>query len=153
MGFIRILTMNRQDDAEEVFQNTCMILWQKFSQYDPSGDFAAWACRIAHYETLKHREAMGRIKILSDDALELVAEAALPISTKLSERRTALADCLEKLPKSQYAIIRQKYFDGATVEQIAETAGRSSHAIYRELSKAHGLLLRCVQRKITEVLT
>ena len=150
MSFIRVLNMNRQDDAEEVFQRTCMVIWKKFSQYDPSGDFTAWACRIAYYETLKHREAMGRVKILNDEALKEVAEAAIPISAKLSERRGALADCLESLPESQYKLVRQKYFEGETVEEIARASGRSSYAVYRELSKAHGLLFRCVERKTNE---
>jgi RNA polymerase sigma-70 factor (ECF subfamily) len=153
MSFIRILTMNRLDDAEEIFQLTCVVLWQKFSQYDPSGDFAAWACRIAHYEMLKHRESKRRIRLLSDDALELLADAAMPISAELSERRTALTDCLRKLPASGHEMIRQKYFEGLSVEEISSRAGRSTHAIYRELSKLHGLLLRCVQRSVTEVLS
>lgn len=59
MSFIRILTMNRQHDAEEIFQSTCMVMWQKFSTYE-SGNFAAWACSIARYETLKYRESKRR---------------------------------------------------------------------------------------------
>ncbi|WP_442508693.1 sigma-70 family RNA polymerase sigma factor [Novipirellula sp. SH528] len=153
MSFIRILTMNRQDDAEEIFQLTCVVLWQKFSQYDAAGNFAAWACRIAHYETLKHRESKRRIKLLSDEALESLAEAAMPISAELSERRTALSNCLKKLPSSDHDLIRQKYFEGLSVGEMSNRVGRSTHAIYRELSKVHGILLRCVQRSATEVLS
>lgn len=153
MSFIRILTLNRQDDADEVFQMTCMVLWQKFAQYDPEGDFGAWACRMAHYETLKNREAKGRIKLLSDEALELVAEAAMPITAELSERRTALADCIKQLPTTQHTLIRDKYFNGVSVERLASRAGRSTHAIYRELGKVHGVLMRCVHRKVTEGLS
>ncbi|TWT81514.1 RNA polymerase sigma factor [Planctomycetes bacterium CA13] len=152
MSFIRILTMNRQDDAEEIFQLTCMVLWQKFSKYDSSGNFAAWACRIAHYETLKHRESKRRIKLLSDETLASLAEAAMPISTELSERRTALSNCLNKLQASDHNLIRERYFDGLSVGQISERAGRSTHAIYRELSKIHGILSRCVERSAGEVL-
>lgn len=151
MSFIRILTMNRHDDAEEVFQLTCVVLWQKFSQFDPTGNFAAWACRIAHYETLKYRESKRRLKLLSDDALEMLAEAAMPVSAELSERRIALSDCLKKLPSTDHELVRQKYFEGLSVDEISSRLGRSTHAIYRELSKVHGLLMRCVQRSVTEV--
>lgn len=146
MSFIRILTLNNHDDTEEIFQLTCMVLWQKFSQYDRSGNFAAWACRIAHFETLKHRDSRRRIKLLSNETLEVLAEAALPISAGLGERRTALADCLKKLPASDHDMIRQRYFDGSSVKEISKLAGRSTHAIYRELSRIHGVLLRCVER-------
>ncbi|SMP78293.1 RNA polymerase sigma-70 factor, ECF subfamily [Neorhodopirellula lusitana] len=152
MSFIRILTVNNQDDAEEIFQLTCVILWKKFSQYDPDGRFDSWACRIAYYETLKHRESKRRIKLFSNETLELLAEAAMPISNELSERRTALATCLKKLPSPDHDLIRQKYFEGLSVAEMSDNVGRSTHAIYRELAKIHGLLLRCVQRSTSESL-
>ena len=150
MSFIRILTMNRQDDAEEIFQLTCMVLWQKFSQYDSSGNFAAWACRIAHFETLKYRESKRRVKLLSDEVLEVLAEAAMPISAEISERRTALSTCLKKLPAADHDLIRQRYFEESSVCEIADHVDRSTHAIYRELSRIHGILSRCIGRTLSE---
>ena len=144
--------MNRQDDAEEVFQLTCMVLWQKFSQYDRSGNFAAWACRIAHFEMLKLRESKRRIKLLNDEAIEALAVAALPITAEISDRRNALSTCLKKLPTADHDLIRQRYFDGLSVYEIASRLGRSTHAIYRELSRVHGILSRCVERSISEAL-
>lgn len=153
MSFIRILTMNRQDDAEEIFQLTCMILWQKFSQYEPSGNFSAWASRMAYFETLKYRESKRRIKLLSDEAIESLAEAAMPISAELTDRRTALSECIRKLSNPDRDLIRQRYFEGLSVAEISENAGRSTHAIYRELSKIHGTLSRCVDRSVEEAWT
>ncbi|MFG0265662.1 MAG: sigma-70 family RNA polymerase sigma factor [Rhodopirellula sp. JB055] len=153
MSFIRILTMNRQDDAEEIFQLTCMVLWQKFSQYDPSGNFSAWASRMAYFETLKYRESKRRIKLLSDEAIESLAEAAMPISAELTDRRTALSECIRKLSNPDRDLIRQRYFEGLSVAEISEKAGRSTHAIYRELSKIHGMLSRCVERSVEEAWT
>ena len=150
MSFIRIITMNHQDDAEEIFQLTCMVLWQKFSQYDQSGNFAAWACRIAHYEMLKLRDSKRRIKLLTDETIDALASAAIPISAELSERRTALSDCLKKLPSADHDLIRERYFEGFSVREISSQLGRSTHAIYRELSRVHGLLLRCVERSVNE---
>ena len=34
-------------DAEDVFQRTSLILWQKFDQWTPGSDFLAWACGLA----------------------------------------------------------------------------------------------------------
>jgi RNA polymerase sigma-70 factor (ECF subfamily) len=150
MSFIRIITMNHQDDAEEIFQLTCMVLWQKFSQYDQSGNFAAWACRIAHYEMLKLRDSKRRIKLLTDETIDALASAAIPIAAEISERRTALSDCLKKLPSADHDLIRERYFEGLSVRKISRHLGRSTHAIYRELSRVHGLLLRCVERSVNE---
>lgn len=150
MSYIRIITMNHHDDSEEIFQLTCLVLWQKFSQFDQSGSFAAWACRIAHFEMLKLRESKRRIKLLSDEAIDALAAAALPISAEINERRTAISTCLRKLPMSDHDLIRQRYFDGSSVSEIAARLDRSTHAIYRELSRVHGVLSRCVERSLSE---
>ena len=151
MSFIRIITMNHQDDAEEVFQLTCMVLWQKFSQFE-SGNFSAWACRIAHFEMLKHRESKRRFKLLSDGAIESMALAAIPVSAEISERRIALTSCLQKLPAADHDLVRQRYFDGLSVNEIAGLLNRSTYAIYRELGRIHGILSRCVVRSVSEAM-
>ncbi|TWT97335.1 RNA polymerase sigma factor [Neorhodopirellula pilleata] len=149
MSFIRILTLNRQDDAEEVFQRTCMILWQKFDQFDGE-NFGAWACRIAHFEMLKFRDSRIQTRILHDETIEFLAIAALPIADGLSERRAALTQCLKKLPDGDHQLIQQRYYDGLSVQEISDRLGRSTHAVYRELSRIHGLLSRCIERSLTE---
>src|SRR5436190_18410489 len=50
-GFIMTLVFNHHD-AEEVFQNTNVILWNKFGEFQPGSNFFAWASRIAYYEVL-----------------------------------------------------------------------------------------------------
>jgi RNA polymerase sigma-70 factor (ECF subfamily) len=127
-----------------------MVLWQKFSQFDHAGNFSAWACRIAHYEMLKLRESKRRIKLLSDEAIESLAAAAMPISAEISERRTALPTCINKLPTADHDLIRQRYFEGLSVSEIASRFDRSTHAIYRELSRVRGILSRCVERSVSE---
>ena len=40
-------------DAEELYQDTSLILWRKFAGYRPDSDFARWACQTAKYEILR----------------------------------------------------------------------------------------------------
>ena len=35
------------NDAEEIVQQTAVVLWEKFGDYDPSRPFTPWACRFA----------------------------------------------------------------------------------------------------------
>ena len=69
-AYVVTLLPNRTD-AEEVFQQTSLVLWKKWQQFDPSRDFVAWACGIAHHEVQnflrKHRDK-GRVA-LSEDML------------------------------------------------------------------------------------
>ncbi|MFG0287984.1 MAG: sigma-70 family RNA polymerase sigma factor [Rhodopirellula sp. JB044] len=153
MSYIRILTFNNREDTEEVFQRTCLILWQKFDQYDQNGNFGGWACRMAYYEVLKHRDARRKIKLLSDSAIESLADAAMPIAEQWSHRRHALSDCVETLETEQAEIIKQRYFEGKKVKEIAQGHARSTHSIYRELSRVHGMLMRCVELRLQEGLS
>src|SRR3972149_686807 len=74
--FILTLTM-RHADAEEIFQDTCLVLWKKFGSYDPQGSFYGWACRIAYLEVLQLRRKNQRLQLLSEEALAILADKAL----------------------------------------------------------------------------
>lgn len=152
-AFIRILVLNNEADAEEVFQNTCLAVWNKFHLYDPTKDFGSWACRMAHFESLKLRDNRKKLRFLSDDALAALADAAQPIAQRIDERREALANCVSKLSHNDYAMIEQRYFQGILPKAIAGSSSRSVDAIYRELSRIHKSLLRCMERHLAEGVT
>ncbi len=49
LGYIYSLVRDL-DDAEDLFQQTSLVLWDKFDQFDRSRSFVAWACGVARYE-------------------------------------------------------------------------------------------------------
>lgn len=146
-GFILMLSVNRSD-AEDVFQETSVVLWEKFDSYQPGTDFRAWACRIAFFKVQSHRRASGRLRILSDDAFEAVAADALAFAEDRDLRGEALAECLEKLAERDRRLLEQKYFVQLSTAQIAEQMSQSTHSIYRSLTRIHGQLLNCMKRSL-----
>ena len=50
------LFVSRRDDVEEVLQQTAIMLWEKFAEYDPQREFLPWAIRFAYYEILNFRK-------------------------------------------------------------------------------------------------
>jgi RNA polymerase sigma-70 factor (ECF subfamily) len=142
-----MLCANRSD-AEDVLQDTSVILWEKFDTYTPGTSFQAWACRIAYYEAMSRRRSGRRIQYLSDSALTLLATDALSIMEKNDLDKEALADCLERLAETDRQLIEQKYFVQLNTMEIAERSSRSVHAIYRALTRVHGLLLRCMRKAL-----
>ena len=40
------------DDADDLFQQTSLVLWDKYEQFDPTRSFVGWACGVARYEVL-----------------------------------------------------------------------------------------------------
>jgi RNA polymerase sigma-70 factor (ECF subfamily) len=146
-GFILMLSVNRAD-AEDVLQDTSVVLWEKFDSYTPGTSFQAWACQIAYYEVLARRRKGSRIQYLSDTTLSLLAKDALSIMEQSDLNKDALADCLDKLAEKDRGLIEQKYFVQLSTAEIATRSSRSVHAIYRALSRIHGLLLRCMRKTL-----
>jgi RNA polymerase sigma-70 factor, ECF subfamily len=53
-AYIFTLLPNRTD-AEDVLQEVSKLMWERFDEADPPGDFVAWGCRIAFYKVMEHR--------------------------------------------------------------------------------------------------
>src|SRR3569832_1709910 len=76
-SFLRSL-LQSWTDVDEVMQETSIVAWRKFPQYDPATSFMAWAAAIARCEALKclRKHARERL-VFSDDIFDLVADESL----------------------------------------------------------------------------
>jgi RNA polymerase sigma-70 factor (ECF subfamily) len=148
-GFIMTLVFNHHD-AEEVFQNTNVILWNKFADFQPGTNFFAWASRIAYYEVLSLMKQQRRSRTFSDEALELLANQAVALSDQSTERYEALEECLSRLDPPDRELLQERYYYQRPPKQIAASQSKSVHAIYRALSRIHNVLLNCVQRSMKD---
>ena len=61
-GFILSMVPNRSE-AEDILQETNLILCQKANEYDPEGHFQGWAFKIARFQVLKHMTNVKRSKL------------------------------------------------------------------------------------------
>lgn len=145
--FISTLVL-RGADADEVFQNTCVVLWKKFDSYDPEGSFYSWACKIAYLEMLYLRRTNKRLQTFSEEVLELLAENMLSRASHLNLRQSALEDCLQKLNVSDRNLIEQRYYFQKRPKEIARERTRSVDSIYRALTRIHMALRDCVGRSL-----
>jgi RNA polymerase sigma-70 factor, ECF subfamily len=146
-GFIMTLVFSHHD-AEEVFQNTSVVLWNKFGEFQPGSSFFAWASKVAYYEVLSFMKQRRRSRSISDDALELLANAAIALSDESSSRQEALEDCLTRLDAPDRELLQARYYHQRAPKQIAAMQSRSVDSVYRALSRVHNLLLNCVQRTL-----
>lgn len=147
-GFVLVLTGNRAN-ADDVFQNSSVVLWEKFQTYQAGTSFLAWARRIAYLQTLTARRQSARMRTLSDHAWELLAEDALAVADDAPERQQVLGECMEKLVASDRKLLEQKYFTQLTVAEIAAASCKGGSSIYRALSRIHHQLSRCIERKLS----
>ncbi|MBL8796995.1 MAG: sigma-70 family RNA polymerase sigma factor [Planctomycetia bacterium] len=160
--FVRLLGQNQRriflyimglapnwSDAEEIVQNTNLVLWREFAQFQPGTNFTAWACKVAFHQVLAWRKRKQRDRLqFSDVFLEAVAEDSAAAADLLEERSAVLAGCIDKLPDNQRALIRQRYAEGLSVEAIAQQCDRTVEAVYRALSRIRQTLHECVSKQL-----
>ena len=136
-------------DAEELLQETAVTAWESFDQFESGSDFRAWAFGIA-FNKVRNFRRLRRHKMtqLSDRFVELVDQATTDHRELLDTQGEALTDCFAKLSETDQNIINKRYEDGASVESVAQSVGRSPSTVYRSITRIHHLLLECVTKAI-----
>lgn len=137
-------------DAEEILQETNVVIWSKFRKFELGTNFFAWACQIANYEVLKYRDRRRRDRLLfSDDFVRQVADEAIADLDELDHRRRALMQCLAKLRPDDRELIQRRYAPGASGKSVAELLDRPVNSVYQSLGRIRRALLECIHRRLT----
>ena len=85
-------------EADEILQETNLIVWKKSHQFQPGTNFIAWSSRIATYEVYKFRDRRKREKLyFSESFLQQVADESLERSDEDEARHAALMECMKQL--------------------------------------------------------
>lgn len=148
-GFVSTLVFN-WSDVEDVIQETSSIMWSKFDEFEEGTDFAAWAIRIAKYRILNLVRSRKRKLFLSEPAMEAIAGEMLLSSDNEDHRLDALRRCVSRLPEKDRKILGLRYERGATAKGVADKLGQNVNTFYKNLSRIHFWLFRCVNRTIVE---
>jgi RNA polymerase sigma-70 factor (ECF subfamily) len=142
-------------DAEDIFQETCEVICEKFDAFRDGGDgsdFLAWARQIAWWRVRAARTVFARSKrMLSENVMQLIAGTAESMQEELGARGEALEVCLQKLPPRDRELITARYQQGVSVEEAARRNGRSLEAAYKALMRIRRVLHECVSRQVPEV--
>lgn len=133
--------------ANDVLQETNLVLWRKAAEYDPERPFLAWAFGIARHQVMAARRDAGRDRhVFSDQLVELLAdEHPVDEATPMEE---ALEHCLGKLPGPQRELILARYQPGASVQDLASTHEKSPGALSVLLLRIRKLLEDCIERRL-----
>jgi RNA polymerase sigma-70 factor (ECF subfamily) len=144
-----VLLVGNQAEAEDVLQNTNLVLLRKCDQFQPGSNFTAWSTGIAHLEVLKHRSSRARREAaLSDETIEMLSADARRQSDMLEMRNSALPGCIEKLPPADRNLVAEHYFHGLSWERIAATIGRSASSVRHSICRIRRELKRCIDATV-----
>ena len=133
-------------DAEDILQDVAADLWRRFDDYDPAGDFGAWACTVAYYQVLSYRNKKGRQRLcLSEDSYRLLSEVAGSVSEETSSHQDILSRCLSKLNESDRSFLLA-YYSGTSIAVLAQQLARNAASLYKDLSNLRRALRACIDR-------
>jgi RNA polymerase sigma-70 factor (ECF subfamily) len=173
-GYIVTMLPSRHD-AEDVFQQTSLILWQKWDQFDPSAkkgtgpicaehpegrsgkldlspfspsaEFLRWACGVARNEVRNFLRRRSRDRVvLSEKLLDNLAEVRLEAQPLLEERRGLLAGCMKKLDFIARELLDRCYAERESIKQIARQFRTTPNAIYLRLRRIRRDLMECIEQ-------
>ncbi len=133
--------------AEDLLQETAVILWTQFEQFKPETNFAAWSLTIAKFQVLKYLKKNKSQKVQFDNnTIEMLATEIQDYSSTHDIRQEALKKCLKKLPAKDLKLLELRYEVSSTVCHAAQWFGKSVSAIYQSLNRIHRQLFYCIKK-------
>jgi RNA polymerase sigma-70 factor (ECF subfamily) len=147
-SYIYVLVPNRSD-AEDLLQETSLVICEKFNEFKEGTDFVAWACQIAYWRIRYSRQKFARSKIVFDqDLVDVLAQTAGEMADELDQRHEALAQCLQRLHPRDRELLLKRYEPGGTVDEAARRSGRTVQTAYKALARLRKLLFDCVTTRL-----
>lgn len=146
-GYALSLTAD-PEAANDLLQETNVVLWENWKEFEPGTNFKAWSFRIAHFQFMALRQRRLRDRLcFSDGLVTAIAVEAKELDETYEQRVASLASCLEQLRPRWREIIRLRYSEGLAVQGMATKIGLSANAISQLLFRARRSLIECVKRE------
>ncbi|MCI0455899.1 MAG: sigma-70 family RNA polymerase sigma factor [Gemmataceae bacterium] len=138
-----------EQDAEDVFQATFLLLARKAGAIRKGGSVASWLYGVAHRLALRVRTDAARRRQREEHAAAL-APAAAPDDLTWRELREVLDEELARLPHKYRAALLLCYFEGLTQEEAARQLGWGQRVVKYRLERGRHLLRsRLARRGVT----
>ena len=150
LSYLHALLLN-WNDAEDVFQETCLVLWQKFDEFRPGTSFVAWALRVAQHKAMNFQQKQTRYMAFTASLRDaLMVEFADQSAEAAAASLAALAGCMDKLTQSDQRMVKLSYVEDVPIRQIADAMGRSPESVHNSLLRIRSWLLDCIHRKLKQ---
>jgi RNA polymerase sigma-70 factor (ECF subfamily) len=136
-------------DSEDVFQQSCLVMWQKFADFEPGSNFGAWAASIARFKAIDFLRSKGRDRLqFSPELLEQFVQQQDSRAVHSEARARALDECKQKLPARDQHTLRLCYQPDTTIKQAAEELQRPVGSVYDSLTRIRRALMSCIQKTL-----
>jgi RNA polymerase sigma factor (sigma-70 family) len=142
-----------EQDAEDVYQATFLLLARKASSIRKTGSVSSWLYGVAHRLALRARSHAARHREREHHAVP-VRESSGSDDLTVRELREVLDDELAKLPDKYRAPLLLCYFEGMTHEEASRQLGWTPRSVKDRLERGRNRLrVRLAKRGVTLSLT
>jgi RNA polymerase sigma-70 factor (ECF subfamily) len=136
------------DPTDEIVQETWLTAVRRIKDFDPQrAPFRVWLRGIAANLIRNHfrkRQRSGLVVQLPDDGSHAAGNGRADRQQRESAENVAAS--LASLPESAEAVLRAKYLNGQTVDEIADEYGRTPKAVESQLSRAREMFRQAYER-------
>jgi len=147
-GYVQSL-VPRWSDAEDIIQQSSLILWKRFGEFEPGTNFFAWACQVVRFEVQKYRKSAAQNRMLFSDAfMDAVTAQTVEHRDELQSRIEFLQECVARLPQEHRELLRLRYDERRSVGSVAKVLNRPIEGVYKALSRIRLGLHKCISRRM-----
>jgi RNA polymerase sigma-70 factor (ECF subfamily) len=138
--------------VDDILQETMIVAWRRFEDYDDSRPLARWLRGIARKLVQAHYSRLGRGPVYcSDSVLRAIDERMVAIDQRRedtwNDKIGALEHCLEHLSEPMRRSIELFYRENWKTEEIAAQMSTTREAVKKRLQRARSLLADCLRGK------
>lgn len=147
-NYILMLVANH-NNADDIMQETSILMYEKFNMFEKGSDFLAWANTIAKYKTLEFLKKQKKDKLVfNQEIVDLIERDSQDRFKKHEEWLDALRKCVSLLSRLDRQLLHIRYYENVSTPVIANRLGCSFQKVYRNMSRINSSLIRCVRHKI-----
>ena len=145
-----VILLGSPADAEEVFQEVCVVLWREHEKFEIGTNFVSWVSVIANHQVFRFRAKNKRKSFpLDEGLLGDVASAAIGRADIFESRRDALRKCLGKLTPEDRQVVQHCYdHETKNFKTAAEHLGRPVNTVYKAINRIRRMLHKCIDQTL-----
>lgn len=151
-GYIATLVAFDQEAIDDLLQTTYLVAWRKlpgfrYEQPEPDEEAVRWMIAIARLETFNYlRQRKKRMPLsFSESLLNEIADVQEQDWDYFHARWRAFSGCVAKLDDSQKDLIRLRYGQSLSANEIGNRQGKKPNTVVATLSRIRKALDRCIQ--------
>jgi RNA polymerase sigma-70 factor (ECF subfamily) len=153
MAYARSLLSNYAA-ADDVLQETLLVVFKKFDQFQEGTSMLAWCRSIVRIEVLRAKQRHHRERTLAERLLDDAIDAAFDEfqtarrHDDVESWRDALRGCLGRTPQRGQSVLRARFADELSYQQIGDQLEMTIEAVRKTLFRLKRQVRSCVETSL-----